>query len=157
MVYLFFGRALCPPYEYAQGDSPRPEVVPRAPQPPDKGWVTMASVLIVDDDAHIRDFIGFVLEDEGYTVATASNGQRALESLAESTPAVVLLDLQMPVMNGWQLQTRLRDDHSTVPVVFMSARDDVAAQASLYGACGSIAKPFAPEALLAIVGRFARP
>jgi CheY-like chemotaxis protein len=114
-------------------------------------------VLIVDDDAGIRDFLRFTLEDEGYVVATACNGERALESLEENTPAMVLLDLQMPVMDGWQLQGRLRHEEIHIPVVFMSSRDDVATQATLHGASGSIAKPFAPGALLAVVGRFARP
>jgi CheY-like chemotaxis protein len=91
------------------------------------------------------------------SLATACNGQRALESLAENRPAMVLLDLQMPIMDGWQLQVRLRHDHSGIPVVFMSANDDVAMQATLHGAAGSIAKPFTPEALLAVVGRFACP
>jgi two-component system response regulator MprA len=113
-------------------------------------------VLVVDDDANIRDSIRLSLEDEGYAVSTAANGLQALESMAASQPTMVLLDLQMPVMNGWQLQVWLRDEHSTIPVVFMSAIDDVADQAALYGAAGSLAKPFGLNKLLEIVARFAR-
>jgi two-component system response regulator MprA len=113
-------------------------------------------VLVVDDDAGIREFIRLGLEDEGYAVSTAANGLQALESVAASQPALVLLDLQMPVMNGWQLQVRLREEHSSIPVVFMSAIDDVADQAALHGAAGSLAKPFGLQRLLDMVARFAR-
>jgi CheY-like chemotaxis protein len=63
----------------------------------------VASVLVVDDDADIRDAICGVLEGEGYTTLTAENGQMALTLLEKGRrPCVVLLDLMMPVMNGWE-------------------------------------------------------
>jgi CheY-like chemotaxis protein len=65
-------------------------------------------VLIVDDDDDLREMLGFVLEAEGFTPVLASNGAEALEVLREFTGGVVLLDLRMPVMNGWDLIEILR-------------------------------------------------
>jgi CheY-like chemotaxis protein len=84
------------------------------------------NILVVDDDASIRDSLGDVLRDEGYTVMTAANGRDALTHLQqnrESPPALILLDLMMPVMDGLSFLDSYGQDASlpSVPVVVMSA------------------------------------
>jgi CheY-like chemotaxis protein len=68
-------------------------------------------ILVVEDERESRETLRELLEFEGYTVETAANGREALEILNRVEPCVVLLDLFMPVMDGWQVLERLRDDH----------------------------------------------
>ena len=112
-------------------------------------------VLVVDDDPFIRGFIQATLRAEGYAVATAPNGEEALEHVACHPPAVVLLDLSMPVMNGWQFQQRLREQGTPIPLVFMSAGYHAQEEAERHGAAGHLAKPFELDDLLQVVRRFA--
>jgi CheY-like chemotaxis protein len=80
-------------------------------------------VLVVEDDEEIREVIAEVLSDQGYSVETAENGRVALERLDGSTPCVVLLDLMMPVMDGWELLGELRAGGRVpdLPVVVVTA------------------------------------
>src|SRR5690242_3257025 len=82
----------------------------------------MADVLLVDDDAAFRDSLKATLEAEGLRVDTASNGVEALEKLAHDRPRVVLLDLVMPVMSGYELLDRLRAEPelAMIPVIAFS-------------------------------------
>ncbi len=112
-------------------------------------------VLVVDDDQSVREVIAAVLREEGFPVATATNGREALDQIAEQRPSVVLLDLQMPVMSGWEVLSELRAGQCTVPIVFMSAGYRVKTEAERHHADGYIAKPFDLNELLRIVGRFA--
>lgn len=98
-----------------------------------------------------------LLEDEGYRVATAANGRQALERIAEQRPKLILLDLQMPVMNGWELQEQLHRHQPDVPVVFMTAGLRAKAEAERHHAAGYLAKPFDLDELLCLVSRFASP
>src|SRR4051812_47731105 len=89
----------------------------------------MCCVLVVDDEPTMRDLLAMVLEDEGYTVRRAADGRDALAKIADHTPAVVVLDLQMPVLDGWGF-LRLRQDNAalaTLPVIVMSATHHAAA------------------------------
>ena len=115
----------------------------------------MLDVLVVDDDPFIRGFIQATLQAEGYAVAAASNGQEALERIERHPPAMVLLDLSMPVMNGWQLQERLRERGLPIPLVFMTAGYHAQEEAERHGAAGHLAKPFELDELLQVVRRFA--
>ena len=72
-------------------------------------YVTRDSILVVDDDESIRQIVRIYLSEEGYVVREASNGQIALEMLADFQPAVILLDLRMPVMDGWEFTRRYRE------------------------------------------------
>ena len=86
---------------------------------------TGAVVLVVEDDAEIRDLLREVLEDEGYVVAVAEHGREALEDLERGLqPALMLVDLMMPVMNGWELLDALAAKGSTIPVTIVSAVAD---------------------------------
>jgi CheY-like chemotaxis protein len=80
-------------------------------------------VLIVDDDADFRGVLADVLRDEGYRILDAANGEEALRVLDAVKPDVIVVDLLMPVLNGWSLFAAIeaRTDLRSVPVVFLSA------------------------------------
>ena len=80
-------------------------------------------ILVVDNDAGIRETLAELLELEGYEVRQAENGLVALRMVAERRPALILLDLMMPVMSGWQVLERLHEDGElrTIPVLVLSA------------------------------------
>lgn len=109
----------------------------------DKGYV-----LVVDDEDSIRQLAVDVLEEAGYEVRSASDGEDALGVIAEATPALILLDLRMPVMDGQTLFNILRAVGDFTPVLVMSAFDAHAAMRSL-GAEGAVPKPFRPEEIVA--------
>ena len=114
-------------------------------------------VLIVDDDESIREFVELALEDEGYGTLTAIHGRAALDCLQDHRPDVILLDMRMPVMDGWgfaRAYRRLPGPHA--PIIVMTAALDAAAYSAEIGADGYLAKPFALDDLLDAVGRFAR-
>ena len=106
-------------------------------------------VLVVEDDGALRSAICSVLDDAGYGVQGARDGRDALELLRnESRPCLILLDLMMPRMNGWELDERMQADPrlATFPVLFTSAFPPSFAPTSRF-----IAKPFDLDRLLAIV------
>ena len=112
-------------------------------------------VLIVDDDPNIREILQMVLQDEDFAVTTAPNGREALERIAEDRPDVILLDLNMPVMDGWALHARVRDEGLGIPVVFMTAGRRACEEAARCGAEGYLPKPFGIDELYRTVARFA--
>ncbi len=109
--------------------------------------------LVVDDDPSIREVLEIVLDQDGYEVRTASNGRIALEILSDWQPAVILLDLMMPVLDGRGFRTeQLRDAHlAPIPVIVLSAANDARQQASTMGAAACLQKPFDADQLLATV------
>ncbi|MDB4970182.1 MAG: Response regulator [Myxococcales bacterium] len=80
-------------------------------------------ILVVEDDESIRDSLADLLRDEGYTVATAENGKVALQLLAKQKPCMVVLDLMMPVLDGWQVMDEMQKhaDLQDIPVCVVSA------------------------------------
>lgn len=112
-------------------------------------------ILLVEDDIAVLEATSEVLADEGYAVVTASNGQEALDRLDHSMPDVVLLDLMMPVMNGWQFAQEFRKipGAKKVPIIVLSAGRDVAQSARSLGASDYLVKPFDIEELLTKVSR----
>jgi CheY-like chemotaxis protein len=82
-------------------------------------------VLVVDDDATVRQLLRRMLEPEGYTVVEAENGRAALERLREGPPALILLDLMMPEMDGFEFLTEFRRNEGwrTIPIVVITAKD----------------------------------
>jgi CheY-like chemotaxis protein len=81
---------------------------PVARQPDDERELLECDVLVVEDDDLIREQLADILRDEGYTVVTAANGQEALDRLEDLDAGLVILDLMMPVMSGWELARALR-------------------------------------------------
>lgn len=112
------------------------------------------SVLIVDDDPYILEFVEMVLLDAGYLVMTAANGQQALEIVSNEPVGLVLLDMRMPIMDGWEFAAALRAARIDVPVVVMTAAADAERRRVEIGAQGCLAKPFELDDLLRTVRAF---
>jgi two-component system, chemotaxis family, chemotaxis protein CheY len=115
-------------------------------------------VLIIEDDVAVLQALTMVLEQEGYAVGTALNGEEALRTIDTDPPDLILLDLWMPVMNGWQFLDRLRHPqhpHRRVPVIALSA--DVGARRRPLPIELFLNKPMDVEKLLTAVRRFLRP
>jgi CheY-like chemotaxis protein len=110
-------------------------------------------VLVVDDDPDILDAICDILESEGYRVSRARHGLEALQRIDAERPAIILLDLMMPVMDGVTFAQRLRDRAedgtlgASIPIVVISAEGNPQ-KAAAVGAAGYLAKPFDIETLL---------
>jgi DNA-binding response OmpR family regulator len=111
------------------------------------------TILVVDDDPGILDAVAELLRVEGYEVETAANGVAALEAIARSRPALVLLDMRMPVLDGWGVARMLAERGIRVPILVMTAARDGASWASEIGADGYLAKPFGIGDLLDAVRR----
>src|SRR5256885_11059026 len=114
-------------------------------------------ILVVDDDADFRSGLRVALEMKGYQVDEAANGEEALAKLAEKPPLLVLLDLQMPVMNGREMLQRMRatPELKDVPVVIISGFGFEWA-AELLGAQAYIGKPFESQELEATIASLLR-
>lgn len=114
-------------------------------------------VLVVDDYQDAREMLAQYLEYCGYRVVQAADGQAAITRAAELTPSVILMDLSLPVMDGWEATRRLKHDPRTraIPVVVFSGY----AQAGYYelarsaGCDGFVTKPCLPEALVREIKR----
>jgi excisionase family DNA binding protein len=109
-------------------------------------------VLIVDDDERLREFVRVNLELEGYTVHEAGSADEGMHVLEETQPDLVLLDVMMPRVDGWEMLQRVHERHGagSIPVVMFSGKvDDRAAdEAAERGAQGFIGKPFDPRELI---------
>lgn len=99
-------------------------------------------ILVVDDDPSIRSTVAEFLALEGYPVATAANGAEALTAVEQGPPAIVLLDMRMPVLDGWGFAEALRKRDIAVPLVVMTASQHTKQWAEEVGAVGYLAKPF---------------
>ncbi len=109
-------------------------------------------ILVVDDENDILNFLELVLSEKGYEVVTASGGQEALTRAQLERPDLVLLDIMMPQMDGWEVLKLLRVDEETaeVPVAMLSARTEARdrVQGLQEGAIDYICKPFSLSELL---------
>jgi two-component system, OmpR family, alkaline phosphatase synthesis response regulator PhoP len=118
----------------------------------------MTLILVIDDELSIVEMLSAFLEEEGLQVMTAYNGQEGLERLANARPAVVVSDVMMPVLDGWELCRRMQADprYQSIPVVLMSA---VGTAASLdqcrYAAL--VRKPFELDEMLQTITRLLNP
>ncbi len=117
-------------------------------------------VLVVDDDPVIRSTVAELLLDEGYAVEQAGDGSQALQVVQRSTPNAIVLDLMMPVLDGWAFvdQCRALPQCADVPIVVMSATHglhETAERLHDMGVRAVVAKPFDVDALIAIVQRYA--
>ena len=113
-------------------------------------------ILVVDDDAMNLRMAEFILQKEGYEVGKASSGWACIEFLRNEKADLLLLDVEMPEMNGFQTLAVLKEElEAQVPVVFLtaSADDETVAQAKTLGAVGFVTKPFLPPVLLEAVAK----
>jgi len=111
----------------------------------------MAKILIAEDERDIRDLITFTLRFAGYEVIAASNGEEATALAKQEIPDLILLDVRMPRMTGYEACTVIKADErlKNIPVIFLSAKGQEAEiQAGLQaGATEYLLKPFAPDQL----------
>lgn len=118
----------------------------------------MEHILVVDDDVAIRRALTLILRREGYAVATASNGEEALAQIDDHRPSLLILDLMMPVMDGWEVSRRLQETGTReIPVIVLTAADNPEQAAAGVGAAEVIPKPFAVDELLTAVRQYRRP
>jgi CheY-like chemotaxis protein len=113
------------------------------------------SVLVVDDDESIRETVHAALSGEGYEVRLAADGDTALALLQDWRPRLILLDMKMPVKDGWSFAHAFGElPPPRPPVVVFTAASDADAWAAEIDADGVLPKPFGLENLLEVVGRY---
>ena len=109
-------------------------------------------ILVADDDDGLRQLLRLILSREGFEVYEAASGEQALALAVAVDPTVILLDVMMPGLDGYDVCRRLKNDQRTgdVPVVFVSAAEDVARRndAQKLGAAACIQKPIGPRDLV---------
>jgi len=117
------------------------------------------SVLIVDDEPAIVASLEFLMQQEGYSVRVAGDGDAALVAVFESPPDLVLLDVMLPTVDGYEVCRRLRDapEGRDLRIVILTARNHEREQALSAGADAFLAKPFGTRELVAEVERVMRP
>jgi excisionase family DNA binding protein len=109
-------------------------------------------ILIVDDDARLREFVRVNLEMDGYSVREAGSAAEGLAALEEEPPDLILLDVMMPEVDGWEMLRRVRERHGvdSIPVIMFSGKADeqTAEAATERGAQAFLGKPFDPQQLI---------
>jgi two-component system alkaline phosphatase synthesis response regulator PhoP len=119
----------------------------------EKRAASSPTVLVVDDEPNIVELVRLYLKSEGFQVESASDGREALEKVAVLHPALVVLDLMMPELDGWEVTRRLRQQDARIPIIMLTAKgDDADKIVGLdMGADDYLAKPFNPRELVARV------
>jgi two-component system, chemotaxis family, chemotaxis protein CheY len=117
------------------------------------------SILIVEDDDDIRHVLADALQEAGFAVAMAMNGFDALDQIEQHPPDAILLDLMMPVMDGWQFLEACRADPRAeqIPIGILSAAPKLLKTADAWGVQVAIGKPFTLDALIGHVERLLEP
>jgi two-component system chemotaxis response regulator CheY len=111
-------------------------------------------ILVVDDDESIRQIVRLCLTDEGFMVREAANGQAAIEVLAEFEPDLILLDLRMPVMDGWEFARRYEQlPVAHAPIIAFVAALNAEQECAMLSTASIVSKPFDLDDLLAAVRR----
>jgi CheY-like chemotaxis protein len=111
-------------------------------------------ILVVEDDPDILSTIVSILEFEGYPVEQARNGEEGLKILEQVRPALVLLDMRMPVVDGWSFARIMKEKGIALPILVMTAAQDARRWAQEIGAAGFISKPFDLNELLNAVAHY---
>ena len=113
-------------------------------------------VLVVDDEPYLCELVCDVLEAEGHKTRTAQNGLEALKQIRQRKPDLILLDLMMPVMDGWEFleEMRANPDSADIPVVLITAVYDVKRTQQQTGAKAVLTKPFDIDQLTEVVQRY---
>jgi CheY-like chemotaxis protein len=118
--------------------------------------ITMPPVLVIEDHADTRHMVEEYLQLHGVTTVGAANGLEGLGALQEYRPSLILLDLNMPIMDGWRFreeQQRLTGTLARIPVIVLSALHDCANHAKTLGAIDFLMKPIDLDKLFTLVGR----
>lgn len=118
---------------------------------------TTAPILVVDDDVAILETVIGLLELEGYPVAAAANGAEALRAVERERPALVILDMRMPVLDGWGFARAMRERGLVIPILVMTAAQDARQWAGEVGAAACIPKPFDIDDLLGAIAALLAP
>jgi len=109
-------------------------------------------VLVVDDDPQVRELVRVNLEMEGYGVREAANAEEGLAAVEDDAPDLILLDVMMPQVDGWEMLRRVQERHGigSIPVVMFSGQLDASTEveAAAHGAQGFVGKPFDLRALI---------
>ena len=117
-----------------------------------------SSVLVIEDDPDMRSLLVLLLEDRGHHVVAASDGREGLDVLRHETPDLILLDMKMPGMDGWEFARRYRAAYQDPsPIVVMTAAEDPRRRAEEVGAAGWLGKPVELDQLYDTVEEIARP
>ena len=113
-----------------------------------------ARVLVVDDEPNIVDIVSMALRYNDYDVVTANSGREALEAVSASKPDMIVLDVMMPELDGFEVAKRLGEQRSDIPILFLTARDttDDKVRGLTIGGDDYMTKPFSVEELLARIG-----
>ena len=108
------------------------------------------TIFVVDDDSAVRDALKLLLRSVGQSVETFGSGQEFLEAYSEDRPGCLVLDIRMPGMSGLELQQKLNERHSILPIIFITGHGDVpmAVEAMQAGAVDFIQKPFRDQDLI---------
>jgi CheY-like chemotaxis protein len=115
-------------------------------------------VLVVEDDPDLAALVQMIVADAGYDVVTACDGEQALARVEERMPGVILLDMRMPVMNGWEFAREFRSRFGNgAPIVVVTAAEDAGARAAEIGADAWLEKPFDLDDVVRMVERFVGP
>lgn len=110
------------------------------------------NVLIVDDDLDLAIAVQMALEANGFTTEIAANGREALAAVDSHMPSLIILDMMMPVMNGWEFAREFNAKHGrAAPILVLTAAENAKARAAEIDADGVIAKPFDTKTLVATV------
>lgn len=116
------------------------------------------SVLVVEDDADLAALVEMIVTDAGYPVETAGNGAQALDQVEHQMPGLILLDMRMPVMNGWEFAREFRARFGrAAPIVVVTAAENARLRAEEIGADGWLEKPFELEDVVRLVARYVGP
>lgn len=108
-------------------------------------------LLLVDDEDNLRSMLSAALRHSGFEISTATNGREALDMVATTTPDLIVLDVMMPELDGFEVCRRLRADDNTTPVLFLTARDGTEdkVRGLTLGGDDYLQKPFSLEELVA--------
>lgn len=121
----------------------------------------MHRILVVEDNADLAFGLRNNLEIEGYVIEVAEDGTKGLVRARASEPDLIILDLMMPEMSGWEIAERLREDEKTkgIPLVFLSARtqDEDRRRGEELGVAGYVTKPFDPAELVSTIRGLTKP
>jgi two-component system chemotaxis response regulator CheY len=120
---------------------------------------TAEKILVVDDDTDIRETLAQILEFEGFDVTCASNGQEAMDRLESLKPNLILLDLMMPIMNGYEFRRaqKAKPEIAEIPVIILSADGNVQQKAAAADVQAFLKKPIELEVLLSAIRQHCTP